>query len=141
VFGAAVDPAKDLAVCVFHGDHNRDADYQAYVDWLAELLVRYADRPKPVLVQMVDRGNPVPNAKWRIRIAEVTKAVPEHVLFVLVSDSTLVRGAALAIGWIAPRAYTMKVCASPDEAAREVESFRGEPVPQLIDLLESARHA
>ncbi|MEQ8459201.1 MAG: hypothetical protein RLO52_20560 [Sandaracinaceae bacterium] len=139
MFRGASDPVRELAVCVFSGDENTEDDYARYVDWLSQLLGRYATAEKPVMVQVVDRGNPVPNAKWRGRIADAARQVPPSALYILVSDSTIVRGTARAIGWLAPRDYEMTVCASFDEAVSTAEAWRGAPLPSLVALHEEAR--
>jgi len=138
VFRGVSNSELGLAVGVFSGDSNTDADYARYVEWLSDLLARHRHLARPVLVQIVERGNPVPNARWRIRIAEAARAVPSDALFVLVSDSPLVRGTARAIGWLAPRAYEMRVCADIEEGLSVVEAWRGVALPELRELHDRA---
>jgi hypothetical protein len=141
VFVEASDTDAGLAVWLFTGASNSDADYAAYVDAITRQRARLAESAhvdRPAALQVVDEGNPIPGPHWRKAIAEASHHIDPRALFGLVTTSTVVRGVVVAINWMRPPPYTVGVHATFDDGVRWVETHRG-PTPQMHALLAQAR--
>lgn len=140
VFSEAADVRLGLAVWVFSGPTNTDADFEAYLASIArlDLAMLGAGVKHPAVIQVVDEGNQIPNSHWRRRIAEATRVLHCRPLFALVTTSTLVRGVATAINWIRPPRYEVVAWATFDQAVSWVERRRGHSA-RLHALLAEAR--
>ena len=75
VLTLAFDRVVSAVVWLFSGKHNSDDDYAAYVDSIERLTGRAPAGVRSVGVLVVERGNAIPNAKWRRKIAEASKDV------------------------------------------------------------------
>lgn len=140
MFSSAFDAVSGNALWLFSGSTNTDADYQAYVDSIHQTLQACGPRQDlPAAILLVDAGNPVPNAAWRKRIADASAAVPCPMLFAVVSDSILVRGAITAVNWIRPPPYEIAVHEKLDGAVRWIEEKRGKKTTMFQRLHDEAR--
>ena len=74
MFRLAFDRVNLIAVGVFSGVDNTDADFQAYIDSFDRLdaIAFTAPQERAAYVLIVDPGNPHPNAMWRKRIADAS---------------------------------------------------------------------
>ena len=140
MFSEASDVRLGLAVWLFSGSRNSDADYEGYVASIARLdaATLATDLKHPAGVLVVDDGNPIPNSHWRKRIADVSTTMHGRPLFALVSTSTLVRGVATAINWIRPPPYEASALATFDEAVAWIAQ-RHAHATRLYALLAEAR--
>ena len=133
------DRAFGIVVWLFSGQTNEDADYELYVKSIAELSVRVPDVSSPAAIIVIDPGNPIPNALWRKRIAEVSSGVPREALVVFVGSSPLVRGTVLAVNWVKPLPFDFHVVATFAEATALIGRKRGYPLKLLDELYGEAR--
>src|SRR5579871_5828259 len=144
MFSMGYDVAFGLAAFLFSGKTNSDADYQAYIEAIEMLKEWHEDWAKGAIgvvcgLLVVDAGNPVPDAKWRRRIADASADIKPPALFGLVSESRLVRGTVTAINWIRPPAYTIGIHSTFEDAVAWAERERGTKLPLFHDLLKEAR--
>jgi len=140
VFVSTFDLVHAIGVWLFTGPTNTDDDYRRYIEEIHRLDPKGAGRDAPAAILIVDKGNPIPDARWRREIAEASATLKtENGLFVVVSDSRLVRGAVTAINWIRPPPYEWSVHDDLNEAIRWVESKRGRPLPVIAELVAQAR--
>lgn len=142
MFTDALDEEQGLAIWLLSGSSNADADYEAliasFVRANAAVLARGHERP--AVLQIVDDGNPIPNAYWRRRIANAT-AQPHgrDAMFSLVTPSILVRGVVSAINWLRPPRYHIGLHATVDDAIAWVERARPGSDARLRSLYDEAR--
>lgn len=139
MFIEAADDETSTVLWLFTGATNSDEDFQAYCDSVVRMKTLPSDDVR-VCVQIVDSGNPVPNAQWRQKIAKVSADVPANTLFVMVSGP-LARGIATAINWIRPPTYAFRTAATFIDATLLAEEFAGRPLPALRGLHRQARGA
>lgn len=137
------DDAAGLAVLVFSGVENTDADYARYIDVIGQLddmgvRARAATGVRPAIVIVVDPENPTPNSAWRKKIADGSADLSSNPLLALVTASPLVRGVAAALNWLRPPPYTVKTFATFEGGVAWIESVRG-PAPELVHLHNSLR--
>lgn len=135
VFSFVFDADQAVAVFLFSGRTNSDADFDAYLRCIAELDVIAASLDRPVLVQLIDPDNALPDARWRRRMAEATQTVRSKPFYVLVTDSAAVRGVLTAINWIRPPPFELEVVPTLDAAAQTAEARTGREVAKTIHRL------
>lgn len=124
---------------LMHGDHNSDADYEAYIETIQQMHREAAGHRMAAAIMVIDPGNPVPDACWRRRIAEASADIPASALFALVSPSRVVQSVVTAVNWMRPPNYTHSVHTTFAQARSWVEDERGESLPELLTLLAEAR--
>lgn len=129
----ATDEASSVAVWLFTGPHNSDEDYDRYVASLVDLRRVAAARGGGVGLLFVERANPVPNARWRRRIAEASESYPPNCLFAVVAESVVVRGTVTAINWLRPPTYDLTVVGTIPEALAWVGARREAPVLRALE--------
>lgn len=139
MLASRMDGERGLAVCLFAGRTNTDADYEAYL-----AIIRDYDRKgqflqRPVFIQVVDPGNPPPGSAWRKRIAEAGAQVRSNPLYCIVSESPIVRGAVWVIRKIVRQPYEVHIEKHFADAVAWAEAERGEPLPELPMLLAACR--
>ena len=137
MFVEAVDETGGMVVWLFTGRTNTDRDFQAY----CESIVRLNAIPTGgwrVAVLVVDPGNPMPNARWRKLIADVSREVSSTTFFILVGNA-LARGVSTAINWIRQPTYVFRTSSTFMDAARIAEEVVGKPLPELRELQARAR--
>jgi hypothetical protein len=140
VFTSAFDLPYGVVVWLFSGTTNGDDDFERYIEEIKTLDSRSAGRENPAAILVVDKGNPVPDARWRRRIAEESAVlVSRKPLFAVVSDSRVVRGVVTAINWIRPPPYEWSVHERFEDAVRWVEGKKGLSLPVCVQLLAQAR--
>lgn len=139
MFVGARDSSEGLAVWLMYGPHNSDADYEAYVETIGQMRIEASRHPRPAAIMMIDPGNPVPDARWRRRIAEASADIPNTALFALVSESRVVQSVVTAVNWIRPPRYEHSVHTTFEQARSWVEDKRGESLPGLLMLLAETR--
>lgn len=130
-----VDEARASAVWLFTGKVNTDDDYARYVESLTQLRARARTLEHGTGLLFVDRENPAPNATWRRRMAEASADWPPGAVFVLISDSVVIRGIATAINWLRPATYELTTAARLEEGLRWLRDRRD---PAVVDAIERA---
>lgn len=133
------DEAEDVVVWYFAGSHNSDADYELYCSSIQRLDKIGSRSRLRVALLVADRSNPVPNAAWRRRIAEVSSNIRPNTLFVLVSERAIVRGIMTAINWMRPPTYKARAVTNFEEAIELVRRERPDAVWKLRDLFYEAK--
>jgi hypothetical protein len=117
---------RDAAVLVgrFFGPANTDDDFERYIASIREADQAGLTKPGGVAILLVERGNPMPNAHWRRRIADDTAHIQsKDALFVLCTEDPLIRGVLTAINWLRPPKYEVRVVGSV-EALRSLLAQR-----------------
>lgn len=137
MFVQATDEIGGMVVWLFTGRINSDEDFQAYCDSIQRLSSIDVDTLR-FAVLIVDAGNPIPGARWRKEIAEVSRDVGANTVFILVG-SPIVRGVATAINWIRRPIYTLRTAATFTDAVLVAEELAGKPLPALRRLHEQVR--
>jgi hypothetical protein len=136
VYQSLLDVEHGLLIGLFSGADNTDEDYQRYVDSLID-----ADRRKPratgaIAVLVVERGNPIPSAAWRKRIADATGALGnKDVLFILCSADPLMGGVVTAINWLRPPKYEVKVTSTLPAALAVIATRRPGAVQRADEMV------
>ena len=146
MFAHAYDAPYGLAVFLFSpgGRTSADEDLAAYVDCIRTLKAKievWQSGPDrlPAAILVIDPGAPLPNARWRKEIAEVSNDLRPPLLFGIVNDSAIVRGTVTAINWVKPLPFETDVFATFEKATAWIESRRGVKLPLLAALLAEAR--
>jgi len=137
MFSLSYDQASGVAVGLMSGDHNTDDDYARYVEAISSPVLT-GTSPRAVMLFVVDRDNPVPNAAWRKKIAAAS-VYTTRPIFALITASPIIRGVATALNWLRPPTYEISTFAEFDAAVRWAEKHRGEPLPAAHRLLKEAR--
>lgn len=141
MFTYAFDDKICIAIFLFTGPDNDDADFVRYLAAVDELDARAMGRPEAAVVTVVERGNPPPNAKWRKKIGERSRLLKSKPIAVLVSESPVIRGVMTVLNWIAPQRFEESVVTSTfDEAIDWIEARRG-PRRSVLNLLLREAHA
>ena len=135
MFSFVFDVDQAVALLLFSERTNTDADFEAYLRCIAELDAVAASLDRPVLVQLIDPDNALPDARWRRRMAGATQTVKSKPLYLLVTDSAAVRGVLTAINWIRPPPFEFEVVPTLDAAARTAEARTGRKVASTIHEL------
>ncbi|CAN5344429.1 hypothetical protein BH09MYX1_BH09MYX1_06230 [soil metagenome] len=125
MFSHEFDPELGTAIFLFSGTVNTDDDYTRYLAAVADLDRACVGRKDAVALQVIEHGNEVPNAAWRKRIADATAVIQSRPLFVLVTDSAMIRGVLTAINWIRKPTYEFAIAKTFDEAVVLASTFRG----------------
>ncbi len=142
MFAHAFDPDKALGVFLFSGATNSEADFEAYLAAVVALDERAMHLDRPVLVQVVDPENAIPDAKWRRRIAEATTTIRSKPFYVMVTESTAARGVLTALNWLRPPPFEFEVVSTIERAARMVEQKTGRELELVLyKLLDGLRQA
>jgi len=138
------DAAYGLVVFLFSGPENTDDDFRAYVDAIAMLKAKVeiwqaGPARLPAAMLVLDPGTPLPNARWRKEIAEVSADLRPPMLLAIVNDSSLVRGTVTAMNWLRPPPFETGIFATFADAVGWIEAERGVKLPLLESLLVEAR--
>lgn len=141
VFAYAYDLVENVAVFLFSGTSNDDADYVRYIATFQELDRKAVGRDTPIGIVVVSPGNPPPNALWRKRIAEAAGGLRSRALMIVVSESALVRGVVRAVSWIKPLPLDSAAVATFEEARDVAEKHRGRRIRALDELHQQAKNA
>lgn len=132
------------ALVGINGGKNPDPeqDTEIFIRAIKRLEDEGLSRPDGVVcILVVDSDYPRPNSIVRRRLAEARKTARGTVRFSLVTSSRLARGVVLTMDWINPPPpnYESSVHATFDEAVLWMEQKRGQKLPILYRLYESAR--
>jgi hypothetical protein len=131
-----IDVEHGLLVGLFSGATNSEDDYQRYVDSILEASEKKLTVSGGIAMLVVERGNPIPNAAWRKRIADASGDLgTKDVLFILCSGDPLMRGVATAINWIRPPKYELKVVASLPDLVEVVRQRRPSAAPRVDEII------
>lgn len=90
-------------------------------------------------IHFVDRENPMPNAKWRERMAQASSSLRSRPLIAFASESPIVRGVVTAVNWLRPPAYDFTVTGTFDDAVRWVEAKRDVPCKLFFSMMAELR--
>lgn len=125
MYQSVLDVEHALLIGLFSGSTNVDADYQRYIDSIVEADRQKLAKPGGIAVLVVERGNPIPSAQWRKRIADATgDLATKNVLFILCSGDPLMRGVAIAINWLRPPKYELAITSSITEMLDVIRARR-----------------
>jgi hypothetical protein len=130
-----IDPAYACAVWLFSGSSNTDDDFQRYVDSIPRAIELAQHHERAAGIVYVERDNPMPDAKWRTRIADASTTFPIRPCIAFASPSTLIRGIVMAVNWIRPPPYDFTVEHSFDDAVAWIEEQRGAPMKILFSMM------
>jgi hypothetical protein len=134
------DQASSVAVFLFSGPTNTDRDFERYLEAIHALDAKQKFVDVPAMIIYVDRDNPMPNARWRRRIAEETRELKtKGAVVAFVGESPLLRGIVMAVSWIRPPPFEQTVVSTIGEAMKWVEARRGYPVKIIERLLDECR--
>lgn len=140
MFRFEFDRPSVIAVGVFSGPDNSDADFQAYIDSftvLDEIAYKEA-KDRGAYAVVVDPENPRPSALWRKRIAEESAHLRSNPLVSLISTSAAIRSVITAINWFRPPPYSIKCHESIEASAAWIQSQRSGNVLEIMRRLELA---
>jgi hypothetical protein len=142
MYASALDPACALLVGRFFGPSNTDDDFARYIKSILDADTIGLTRPGGVAVLLVERGNPMPNAYWRRRIADETAHIQsKDALFVLCTADPLIRGVLTAINWIRPPRYEVKITASVEDTAALLRVRRPDAADRAVEMIAALRAA
>lgn len=138
MFRFVYDRASVIAIGVFSGPENTDADFQAYIDSIERLdTIAYEEaHERGVYALIVDPENPRPNALWRKRIADASAHLRSNPLVSLITKSAAIRSVVTAINWFRPPPYSIKCHESLESAAAWIQSQRSGNVLEIMRRLE-----
>jgi hypothetical protein len=140
VLAARLDRTFGICVWYFGVTSNSDADFERYVESFARADEIGAAISFPSCgLLYVEPENPMPNAKWRKRIAEASRVLKSKPSIVFASPSPLVRGIVTAINWLRPPPFAFQVTSSLDLGIAWLEERRGAKLPRIAELLEECR--
>jgi hypothetical protein len=140
MFVCRIDERRGLIVWLFTGKTNTDDDFARYLASFAPADEASLRGPRPGIgIILVDDGNPIPDAKWRKRMAEASTTLKSNPIVFLATRSSVVRGVAIAVNWMRPPPYELVVTATFEEAVAIAQKRRGEPLTALLVLLDEAR--
>jgi hypothetical protein len=135
----AYDREASTVVGAKVGEPCTDRDYERIVESITRLLAEAREDAIAWFILVIDRGQPPPSAIWRQRLAKA-RVTSKAFRFVIVSPSSLERGAVTAIHWIKPPAPGQKVVlrATFQEAVEWLEA-EGGPHPLVHQLYARVR--
>lgn len=139
MFSYRFDSAHGNCVWLLSGMTNTDDDFARYVDSFAKLDKAALQRKNAAGVLVVDRDNPMPNARWRKRIAEASASLQSRPLVAFASESPLVRGMVTAINWLRPPPFEFMITSTFDDAVRWFEAKREVPCKLFFPMLAELR--
>ncbi len=141
MFRSITDIEHGLVIGLFSGDHNSDDDYQRYVDSLVAAIGALGSRPG-IGALIVERGNPIPNAQWRKRIADATGDLGSaDTLFILCSADPIIRGVSTAITWLRPPKYELQVVRSTEALLELVRARRPLAAARATEIVRDLQRA
>jgi hypothetical protein len=143
MFRLAVDRSALVALGIFSGPQNSDADFQSYIDSFEGLdaVAARVRGPRGCFVLIVDPENPRPNALWRRRIADASSHLRSRPLVSVVTRSPLIRGVAIAINWLRPLPIELQSHESLALAAAWIASHRTDDIHGILTRLEREARA
>lgn len=129
-----------LLVCRLARGGDELSDFGTHLERMASAVeeARAKDRRVAILV-LLEPGHTLPSSEWRKRIAEVTGRETFKPYLVIVTKNPLARGVLTALAWLRPRHYEENVCESPEEGVAWLEQVRGEPLPELLEMIRKVR--
>lgn len=131
-----------LLVGRFAGTTNSDDDFERYIASTIEGERRSATLGLAIGVLIVERGNPMPNAAWRRRIADETGKTPmKAAMFILCTEDPLIRGVLTAINWIRRPKYETHIVATVADAAALIRARVPAAEPAFLQMASSLRGA
>ncbi len=138
MFRLSFDRQNLIAVGVFSGGENTDADFQAYIDSFAQLdTIAFTNRhERAVYALIVDPDNPRPDAMWRKRIADGSANIRSNPLVSLITKSAAIRSVVTAVNWFRPPTYSIKCHDSIEAAAAWIGAQRSGDVLAIMRKLE-----
>jgi hypothetical protein len=140
MFAFRLDRAFGIFVWYFAGATNTDADFERYIESFRRADEIGAGFPfKAAGLHYVEPENPMPNAKWRKRIAEESMVIKSTACLAFASPSPLVRGIVTAVNWFRPPPFEFVVASSFEEGVLWLEKQRGARLPLLAVLLEECK--
>lgn len=144
MFEKVTDGVRGLAVhCIADGGVPED-DFRLHVESIETDLVELQRTYSGTVVVLIsiEPGMRSPDPRWRKEIARAIGALDaDRLLAALVIHSTLQRGVFTAINWITGKSKNSGAFATPELASEWLSHQRREPLPQLGDMLASARAA
>lgn len=144
MFCLAFDQTTMVALGIFTGRENTDADFSTYVDSFQKLdaIASRSGGLRACYVLIVDPGNPPPDALWRKRIADASANIRSDPLVSIVTSSALIRGVATAINWLRPPPFEIRSHETVAIAAAWIDARRaknGDALGVLTRLEREAR--
>ena len=138
MFRLAFDRTSLIAVGVFSGQQNTDADFGAYVNSFDQLDAIAFENPqdRAAYALIVDPDNPRPDAMWRKRIADASAHLRSNPLVSLITKSAAIRSVVTAVNWFRPPPYSIKCHESLEASAAWIAAQRGRDVLEVMRRLE-----
>ncbi|WP_053235487.1 hypothetical protein [Sandaracinus amylolyticus] len=140
MFFVDFDQERGLAV-VGLAPPGTDADWIAYADAIDEMNRTIPPGVRPVLLQLIRSGMPMPSALVRRRLADLRATIRRDAINVVVSDSATLRAAQTALDWVRKPHYDSSTHAAVESAIAHVERALGSPAPGLGRLAARAELA
>ncbi|MBN4049466.1 hypothetical protein JYT86_00240 [bacterium AH-315-N03] len=132
MFVEGVNRSGGMVVWLFTGRTNSDEDFESYCSSISRLNAIETEGLR-FAVLVVDKGNPMPNARRRKKIAEVSRDVAPNTVFIMVGGA-LARGVVTAINWIRRPTYTVRTAATFTDAVLVAEGLAERGLPELRQL-------
>ncbi len=138
MFRLAFDRSSVIAVGVFSGRENTDADYQAYIKSFEQLdsIAFHQQKERAVYAVIVDPENPRPSATWRKQVAEASANIRSNPLVSLITRSAAIRSVVTAINWFRPPTYSIKCHESLEASAAWIQAQRSGDILFILRKLE-----
>ncbi len=140
MFASRIDRAFGLCVWYFAGDTNTDADFEEYIASFKRADEIAAGLPfRACGLLYVEPENPMPNAKWRKRMADESRFIKSKPSLVFSSASPFIRGIVTAVNWFRPPPFEFVVTSTFEAGVLWLEEKRGARLPRLKELLDECR--
>ncbi len=136
MFAYRLDRAFGLCVWYFAGASNDDTDFERYIESFKQADGVAAGLPfHGCGLLYVEPDNPMPNAKWRKRMAEESRVIKSKPSLVFASPAPVIRGIVTAVNWLRPPPFEFRVTSSFAEGVAWLEGRRGARLPRLQEML------
>jgi hypothetical protein len=140
MFILRIDRTFGVCVWYFGGKTNTDDDFERYVASFPLADAIAAAVPfRPVGMVFVETHSPMPNAKWRKRMAEASTTLKSKPCIAFASSSPFFRGVVTAVNWFRPPPYEFTVTSTFEDGAKWLEEKRGVRLPRLFEMFEECR--
>lgn len=140
MFACRIDRSFGVCVWVFAGATNTDDDFQRYIDSFVKADEIGALLPfKACGLLFVSPENPMPNAKWRKRMAEASMTLKSKPVLAFVSSSPIMRGVVTAVNWFRPPPFEFEILPTFEAGQAWLEEKRQARLPRLLELYGECR--
>lgn len=133
MFVIEADRARGFGVLML-APPGSDDDWRAYADAIGALNREVTRDVRPVLLQILCVGIPIPSALVRKRLAELRATIRADAINAVVAESAAVRTAQVALDWIRKPHYESSSHADLASALAHVERVLARPLPELREL-------